>query len=698
MFDAVEVNCIREFLRAKVNPKTKLTGTLRRAITGAALTILVGLILATFRIGEGLVHLSYDLPFAFGSPPVPDDVIIVKMDEDSNEALKQPAVLWDRRIHARLLDKLKADGSGMAIFDVLFADPGTDEENAALARAIEAHGNVVLAGGLEFIAQPGGVGSVTRAPDPKFRTAAKGWGLTALLPDEDLTVRRHHPGTDRYPSLPWEAARFSRAEITNFPDERTQARWVRYYGPNGTIRALSYHLALSKADDFFKGKIVFIGGKPRILPRGEPSDLFRTPYTRWDGQLTSGVELNATIFLNLVHGDWLTRLSPVTEFLVLTLAGLLFGYGLNLLRPWPGVGLALFGGLAIAALAVLLVWQEHIWFSWMVVCGAQIPCALAWSVLSYTTALYREKQVLEIKAATAQAALEASESAAMAAQAQVPRLAVSIPDHTLVRSVGRGAYGEVWLARTAIVSYHAVKVVHRQDFRTPDAYEREFKGIERYMPISLEHPGLVCILHVGRNDEAGYYYYVMEAADDEMSAQRIDPDHYVPRTLAMDLQKWRRIPVQECVSIGLALTSALDFLHQHRLIHRDIKPSNIIFVNGTPKLADIGLVTGIAASGQGVTNVGTEGYIAPEGPGTPSADLYSLGRVLYEASMGYDAGQFPDLPASLAERMDAPELLRLNAVILKICENDPGRRYQSAAALRADLLELQAGFGWSRAK
>ena len=383
---------------------------------------------------------------------------------------------------------------------------------------------------------------------------------------------------------------------------------------------------------------------------------------------------------------------------MLTLAGLLLGYGLSLVRPWPAVGLALLGGLGIAALAVLLVWQKHLWFSWMVVCGAQIPCALAWSVLSYTTRLNREKQVLEIKAATAQAALEASESAAMAAQAQAPRPDVSIPDHTLVCSVGRGAYGEVWLARTAIVSYHAVKIVQRQDFRTPDAYEREFKGIERYMPISLEHPGLVCILHVGRNDEAGYYYYVMEAADDEMSVRRIDPNHYVPRTLGRDLQKWRRIPVQECVSIGLALTSALDFLHQHHLIHRDIKPSNIIFVNGAPKLADIGLVTGIAASGKGVTNVGTEGYMAPEGPGTPAADLYSLGRVLYEASMGCDAEQFPDLPASLTERIDAPELLRLNAIILKICENDVSRRYQSAAALRADLLEMHARFGWARAK
>ena len=56
--------------------------------------------------------------------------------------------------------------------------------------------------------------------------------------------------------------------------------------------------------------------------------------------------------------------------------------------------------------------------------------------------------------------------------------------------------------------------------------------------------------------------------------------------------------------------------------------SNIIFVSGQPKLADIGLVTGID---EAKSFVGTAGYIPPEGPGRPEADIYSLGKVLYEA-------------------------------------------------------------------
>ena len=70
-------------------------------------------------------------------------------------------------------------------------------------------------------------------------------------------------------------------------------------------------------------------------------------------------------------------------------------------------------------------------------------------------------------------------------------------------------------------------------------------------------------------------------------------------------------------------------------------------MNGAPKLADIGLV---AETSDARSFVGTEGFIPPEGPGAPQADLYSLGKVLYEISTGNDRRDFPALPdAALAE-------------------------------------------------
>src|SRR6186997_2010890 len=82
------------------------------------------------------------------------------------------------------------------------------------------------------------------------------------------------------------------------------------------------------------------------------------------------------------------------------------------------------------------------------------------------------------------------------------RLAVAIPDHTLLRVIGRGSYGEVWEARNVMGTPRAVKIVRRQDFDSARPFEREFEGIQRYEPVSRTHAGLVQVLHVGR-DTAG---------------------------------------------------------------------------------------------------------------------------------------------------------------------------------------------------
>ena len=117
-------------------------------------------------------------------------------------------------------------------------------------------------------------------------------------------------------------------------------------------------------------------------------------------------------------------------------------------------------------------------------------------------------------------------------------------------------------------------------------------------------------------------------------------------------------------------------------MHRDIKPSNIIFVNGVAKLGDIGLVT---EAGDTQSIVGTEGYLPPEGPGTPQADFFSLGKVLYEAVTGLDRRQLPRLPDDLRTWPDAPQVFEFNEIVLRACAKDPAQRYQSAEQLRADL-------------
>jgi WD40 repeat protein len=263
-----------------------------------------------------------------------------------------------------------------------------------------------------------------------------------------------------------------------------------------------------------------------------------------------------------------------------------------------------------------------------------------------------------------------------------------IPDYELVRVIGSGSYGDVWLARGVTGVFRAVKIVWRDRFTEVRPYEREFEGVTRFAEISLREPSQLALLHAGRNEAAGYFYYVMELADDVLRGRDIDPAHYVPLTLKELRERRENLPVAEVIELGVALARALASLHATGLVHRDIKPSNLVMVGGVPKLADIGLV---AAASEGLTFVGTEGFVPPEGPGAPAADVYSLGKVLYELATGLDRQNYPRLPANLAERPDRRALLELNEVLVRACEPDARARFADAGAVLDELLLLQAG-------
>jgi TolB-like protein/tetratricopeptide (TPR) repeat protein len=263
-----------------------------------------------------------------------------------------------------------------------------------------------------------------------------------------------------------------------------------------------------------------------------------------------------------------------------------------------------------------------------------------------------------------------------------------VPDYELLRRIGRGSYGDVWLARGITGIYRAVKVVWRDRFENADPFEREFRGLRDFAAISLQAKGQMALLHIGRNDALGFFYYVMELADDASTGRAFDPATYVPLTLKEWRRRKGRVPASEVVTAGVELATSLAALHASGLVHRDIKPSNVILVNGQAKLADIGLV---ADAHEAHTFIGTVGYVPPEGPGSPAADVYALGCVLYELATGLDLGEFPQLPPELSRLRDHRLLLALNPIILRACEADPRRRYPAATALLDDLLPLQSG-------
>lgn len=266
--------------------------------------------------------------------------------------------------------------------------------------------------------------------------------------------------------------------------------------------------------------------------------------------------------------------------------------------------------------------------------------------------------------------------------------APEIPDHRLISRIGSGSYGEVWLAQNDLGRYRAVKIVFRDRFKEDAPFEREFAGIRRFEPISRSHDALVDVLHVGDSRAKGYFYYVMEIADDVRLGQSIDPADYTPNTLAQQIVSRHRLPHQECIRLGLALSSGLAHLHESGLIHRDIKPSNVVFIGGKAKIVDLGLV---AAIDDAASWVGTQGFIPPEGPGAAQGDIYSLGKTLYEAASGRDRQQFPELPTQLGDETSEREFLELNEILVKACHPSPNQRYRRMRDLFSELQVLADG-------
>jgi serine/threonine protein kinase len=219
-----------------------------------------------------------------------------------------------------------------------------------------------------------------------------------------------------------------------------------------------------------------------------------------------------------------------------------------------------------------------------------------------------------------------------------------IKDYQLIKLIGEGSFGQVWLAMDATDSPCALKIIYKEKSKK-DLFWKEFEGVKNYLPISRSNLGLVTVLHVGKSEDESFYYYTMELADNLNSKENNNWSNYQAKSLSSHIEMQAEpSPLDKFVPIALNLSNGLAHLHANGLVHRDIKPSNVIFVNGVAKLADIGLVSfGSDAS----TFIGTTGYIPPEGPGSPQADVYALGKTLYELLTAKSVQFFPELPTTV---------------------------------------------------
>jgi CHASE2 domain-containing sensor protein len=645
-----------------------------RSAIGAALAFLSALALWKTPVGNSLINTSYDHCVQFSSRSVTNKITFVMMDNESFDAMHQTrGQPWDRDLHAQLLNKLADDGCAMVVVDAFFGQRREEQKDDALAGAMQRHRKIVLMAEQALAAHPEISSARPLVPNDLFNVASRtNWGVAWLDPDADGIVRRHwpFPAPGPYPSLAESAAKVFGAKLDRSPQER----WLRYYGQEPPWRHLSYSVALNQPPEFFHDQIVFIGLQPKTSVADNEPDEFQTPHTRWTGESCAGSEIMITTFVNLLKNESLQRSKPL-EASALIVGALLFGAGLPRMR----LGRAIVGGVVGVAIvfggSIALMSATNFWFPYLLIVAGQIPVALVWSDI--TSRVNRGAEAKE--------------------RTEIGRVedVYDIPGYRLVQPpFGRGAYGKVWLARSDAGEWRAVKVVSLDRFDNDSApYNREFEGVSRYLEICDKHPGLLRVTFVSEKFPT-HFYYVMELADALEPGWENFPGAYKPRDLNREcaLAAQKRLSIAQCLEIGLALTETLDFIHRAGLAHRDIKPQNILFVDEQPKLADLGLLTCIRPPEAERTAVGTPGYMppAPEMPGTPQADIYALGMVLYVISTGQSPALFPDFSATALQRNDATKFFDLNSIVLTACQPNPADRFQSAREMHCELERVRS--------
>ena len=276
----------------------------------------------------------------------------------------------------------------------------------------------------------------------------------------------------------------------------------------------------------------------------------------------------------------------------------------------------------------------------------------------------------------------------------------TIGQYRLVRLLGRGGMGEVYLAvdeREGLQQHVALKII-RQGMDTEEVLRR-FR-LERRILANLSHPNIARLIDAAATAD-GRPYFVME---------------YIEGASLTDFCAERRLSVAERLRLFLQICGAVQHAHEHRIIHRDLKPRNILVgTDGVAKLLDFGIGKVLApsewldASVKTATNVRllTPHYAAPEQitgePVTTATDVYTLGVMLYELLAGHhphvmgDEPRF-DVERAVVETMPPPpsarvadiELQRqlageLDAIMLLALRKEPSSRHPSAAALANDL-------------
>ena len=261
--------------------------------------------------------------------------------------------------------------------------------------------------------------------------------------------------------------------------------------------------------------------------------------------------------------------------------------------------------------------------------------------------------------------------------------------YEVLSQLGEGGMGVVYKVRhTALENVSALKVMSTHFGDDPDLVKRFYR--EARVLARLNHPNIVRVIDIERDEELKFYYFVMEYVEGQ--------------TLRDHLRESGPLGIAQVLAIAKQVAGALDFAHHYNppVIHRDIKPTNIMIEDGSQRVVvmDFGIAKDLGEIDMTRvgTMLGTLRYAPPEQLRHEaldgSADIYALGMVMYEALLG--SHPFADLAEyPVFTRVASPEEHDFGfppgtppsfvALVSKAIRKDRSQRYRTMAELLVDI-------------
>ena len=266
--------------------------------------------------------------------------------------------------------------------------------------------------------------------------------------------------------------------------------------------------------------------------------------------------------------------------------------------------------------------------------------------------------------------------------------------------LGRGGMAEVRKGTDVRLGRIVAVKLLRTDLASDPTFQARFRR-EAQSSASLNHPSIVAVYDTGEE---------MATDGSDVAQPYIVMEYVAGRTLREILREGRKILPERALEMTAGVLSALDYSHRAGIVHRDIKPANVMLTPaGDIKVMDFGIARAMADASSAMTQtaavIGTAQYLSPEqarGETVDSrSDVYSTGCLIYElltgrppfvgespVSVAYQHVREPAAPPSSLDPEIPPEL---DAIVMKSLTKRVEDRYQSAAAMRADIERFLAG-------